>query len=165
MNVAVVGEDYLGHEARLVVKLLKQLGYHATLRGIPKHANYFTYIADSRHRAQIGVEQWVADYPGAAGYLQTLFSCAAFVPADPNQVNVSQFCDPQADRLMQRARRLPAGDPRADALWARADQRIVNQAAAVPLTNPDAFTFVSPRVGNYQYSSQWGVLYDQLWVR
>jgi peptide/nickel transport system substrate-binding protein len=65
---------------------------------------------------------------------------------------------------MQRARRLPAGDS-ADALWAKADQRIVDQAAAIPLTNPDALTFVSRRVGNYQYSSQWGVMYDQLWVR
>jgi peptide/nickel transport system substrate-binding protein len=94
MRVAVVGEDYLGHEARLLVQLLKGLGYRATLRPPPKDANYFSYVADSRHRAQIGTEQWAADYPGAAGYLQTLFSCAAFVPGDPNQINVSQFCDP-----------------------------------------------------------------------
>jgi hypothetical protein len=36
----------------------------------------------------------------------------------------------------------------------------------VPLTNPAAVAFVSRRVGDYQYSPQWGsVLYDQLWVR
>jgi hypothetical protein len=27
------------------------------------------------------------------------------------------------------------------------------------------FSFVSRRVGNYQYSPQWGPLFDQMWVK
>jgi peptide/nickel transport system substrate-binding protein len=35
----------------------------------------------------------------------------------------------------------------------------------VPLLNPKQVDFVSRRVGDYQYSPQWGVLLDRLWVR
>jgi peptide/nickel transport system substrate-binding protein len=164
MRVTVIGEaDFLDGEARKLTRLLEQLGYRARLR-FSTNVDYFRYIADSRHRVQTAVFQWAADYPVASGYLQPLFSCAAFVPGDPNQVNDSEFCDARADRLMQRAR-LETSDAAADALWAKVDQRIVDRAAALPLITPKAFAFVSQRVGNYQYSPQWGVLYDQLWVR
>jgi hypothetical protein len=33
------------------------------------------------------------------------------------------------------------------------------------LMNIISLEFVSARVGNYQYSPQWGILLDQLWVR
>ena len=126
---------------------------------------YFAAIQDSRHRVQIGIYGWVPDYPAASSMLQPL-RCDAFVPASPGlNNNLSEFCDRRADRLAQRASQLPAGDARADALWAAADKRITDQAAALPLLNPKSITFVSRRVGNFQYSQQWGVLYDQLWVR
>jgi hypothetical protein len=35
----------------------------------------------------------------------------------------------------------------------------------VPLVNPKQLVFLSSRVGNYEYSPQWGLLLDQLWVR
>ena len=38
-------------------------------------------------------------------------------------------------------------------------------AAVVPLINVKSIAFVARRVGDFQYSQQWGVLYDQLWVR
>lgn len=57
----------------------------------------------------------------------------------------------------------PADD--AGALWSRIDREIVDQAPIVPLVNPKQVSFLSERVGNYQYSPQSGVLLDQLWVR
>ena len=42
---------------------------------------------------------------------------------------------------------------------------IVDQAPYVWLVNSIAVEFVSERVGNYQYSQQWGSLLDQMWVR
>jgi ABC-type transport system substrate-binding protein len=165
MPVTVIGEaDFFNAQARELTRLLRQLGYRARLRFLSTDVDYFGYIADSRHHVQTGIFGWAADYPAASGYLETLFSCAGFVPADPSQSNNSEFCDPRADQLMQRARNA-SDNATADALWAKADQRIVDQAAAVPLETPKAVAFVSRRVGNYQYSPQWGVLYDQLWVR
>jgi peptide/nickel transport system substrate-binding protein len=51
------------------------------------------------------------------------------------------------------------------ALWAEVDRAIVEEAPYVWLVNPILIEFVSDRVGNYQYSPQWGTLLDQLWVR
>jgi peptide/nickel transport system substrate-binding protein len=165
MRVTVVGPaSFLEGEARLLRDLLAGLGYRARLRLLPDDLDYFGYIADSRNHAQIGPAGWSADYPSPAGYLQP-FRCDAFVPASPDQANYSEFCDASVDRLLARARRQQAADPGADTLWAAAERRIVDAAATVPLVNPKAVSLVSRRVGNYQYSQQWGVLYDQLWVR
>ena len=94
-----------------------------------------------------------------------LLRCDAFAAADPRQENYSEFCDRRADQLAKRASQLPADDARAETLWAAVDKRVTDQAATVPLIAPNSITFVSKRVGNYQYSQPSGVLYDQLWVR
>jgi YVTN family beta-propeller protein len=154
---------FLLPEARFVRGLLSSLGYRASLRVT---RTYWDYISDSRHRAQIGPIIWASDYPAASDFLWTQFSCAAFTPRTPNQQNWSEFCDRAADRLMRRARQADQSDPsRAAALWASAEHRIVDRAAALPLTNPGTIDVVSPRVGNYQYNPQWGILLDQLWLR
>jgi YVTN family beta-propeller protein len=165
MRITVTADRvFLNAEARGLVTLLDQLGYRATLHVLPKGVDYFAYIGDSRHRAQIGPAGWLPDYPAASSMLG-LLRCAAFVPASSDQVNYSEFCDSRADELMRRASQLPADDAAADALWARADKRLTDQAAVLPLDNSKSITFLSRRVGDFQYSQQWGVLYDQMWVR
>ena len=154
----------LDNEAGFLVPLLDKLGYRASLRLIPD-AKYFTYIADSRRRAQVGAFFLGADYPAARDLLQGFFSCHAFTPDDPNNSNWSEFCDTRTDRLMDRAQRLQATDASAaNQLWARADQSLVNQATVLPLDNPTQLDVVSRRVGDYQYSPQYGILLDQLWL-
>jgi peptide/nickel transport system substrate-binding protein len=103
---------------------------------------------------------WAADYPAASNFIVPFHSCdASFYPP-------SGFCDPDIDALIDRASRLQLEDPAAaGALWAEIDRAIVNQAPHVWLFNDVGVQFVSERVGNYQWSLQWGVLLDQLWVR
>jgi peptide/nickel transport system substrate-binding protein len=164
MHITVLaGPQFFDAQARLIVTLLDELGYRARLHVLPGAVDYFRYVADSRHRAQIGPMGWAPDYPAALSMLQ-LLRCANFVPASPASPNYSEFCDRRADELMRRASQLPADDASADALWAQADKRLTDLAAVLPLDNPKAVNFVSRRVGNFQYSQQWGVLYDQLWV-
>ena len=149
--------------ARYLVTLLDTLGYRASSRLMP-FETYFPYINDSRHHVQIALSYWGADYPAPDDFLKVLFSCQSFTPNDPGNANKSEFCDPRADRLMQRA--LKARDPASsNALWARADRRVVDEAAVLPLENPEQIDLVSRRVGNYQYNPQWQILLDQLWVR
>jgi peptide/nickel transport system substrate-binding protein len=166
MHVSVLaprGSSLVG-EARFVVPLLNKLGYRASLRLLGQ--NYFPDIADSRNRAQLGVTYWGPDYPAARDFLALQYSCSSFAPGNPNNINWSEFCDPHADRLMKRADQLQSTDPAAaNTLWARAERRIVDQAAVLPLDNPKNVDFVSRRVGNYQFNPQWGALLDQLWVR
>jgi YVTN family beta-propeller protein len=153
----------LVQHARAVVRVLKTLGYKASLHPLPD-TKYWDYVQDSRHRAQIGTQFWAADYPGPSDFLWLLFGCPMFVPNDPAQGNMSEYCDHTSDRLMRRA--LAATDRSvAYALWARAERRIMDQAAAVPVVNPGTIDVLSSRVGNYQYWGIGPVLLDQLWVR
>ena len=58
---------------------------------------------------------------------------------------------------MSRATAVQTTDPRAaDALWARAERRVLVAVPAIP---------VSKRVRNDQYHPQWGLLLDQVSVR
>jgi peptide/nickel transport system substrate-binding protein len=158
MPVTVQGPRiaYFAGHARLIRKVLDQLGYKTTLRLRPS-SKYFNSL-DTRHRPQIGPIYFVADFPAASDFLQDLFSCGA-------DALKTAFCDPTSDRLFERAQRLQSENRPSDAAWARAERRVVDQAPVVPLTNLRSVSLVSRRVGNYQYSPQWGVLYDRLWVR
>jgi peptide/nickel transport system substrate-binding protein len=145
-------------ETRYVEGVLHRLGYHVRLRRLsPDNAS--AYFLDPRHRAQILRMGWYADYPAAADFLQPFFSCAAFRTAESN------FCDPAAQRLMARAQALQAERSPSEAAWARVDRRLVDAAAAVPLTNMKSADLVSRRVGNFQFSAYPIVRLDQLWVR
>jgi YVTN family beta-propeller protein len=159
MAVKVLGANtgYFAAHARLIRKVLDELGYKTTLR-LTSIDDYFAYADNPRNRAQIGPVYFVADYPAASNFLQGLFSCEA------NAFGMG-FCDATSDRLMKRAQQLQAAERPSDAAWARAERRIVDQAPVVPLTNPNAVYLTSRRVGNYQYSQHLGVLFDQLWVR
>jgi peptide/nickel transport system substrate-binding protein len=161
----VASEAGFAAEARLLAAALRRLRYRVRLRLLPEPVDYFPYIANSDNRVQVAPGIWAADWPSSLGFLSPVFACASFVPRSGDQTNYSAFCDPETERLMRRAQRLPSGDPRADALWAQADRRITDQAAVVPLVNPQGVFLVSRRLGNYKESQQRGVLYDRVWVR
>jgi peptide/nickel transport system substrate-binding protein len=107
-----------------------------------------------------------ANYLSGSQMIQPNLSCQAFVPNSPGNGNLSEYCSRHLDRLTAEALAAEENSsPTATPLWAQADRYITDQAVAVPLVTPSALDFVSPRVGNYQYSFQYGVLLDQLWVR
>ncbi len=65
---------------------------------------YLDEVSESRVGAQIGWAGWGADYPSAAGFIDRILSCAAFVPASPGQnSNFEGFCDRSIDAQMSRA--------------------------------------------------------------
>jgi peptide/nickel transport system substrate-binding protein len=110
---------------------------------------------------------WVADYPSAATFLHTLFSCAAFLPHSSGNRNFARFCNPRIDRLMRRAQMLEQSNPvRANRLWARSDRALTDAAVAIPLYNQTNVDLVAPTVGDYQSDPEVsGPVMDQLWVR
>jgi ABC-type transport system substrate-binding protein len=70
------------------------------------------------------------------------------------------------DRLSRRAHDLAATDPaEAARLWAEANQRVVDEAAVVPLENGRSVELLSPRVDGYQNHSLFGFLPARAWVR
>jgi YVTN family beta-propeller protein len=150
---------------RYFTSLLRRLGYVSSLRVIDDE-EYFSMVADSSARVQIGPNAWFADLPAASNFVAHLFSCESLIPASPENPNYSQFCDRRVDAAIEAARRAQALDPRAGGeLWAAADRAVMEAAPAVPFANLRAVVLVSERVGNYQYHPLSGTLLDQLWVR
>jgi peptide/nickel transport system substrate-binding protein len=152
-------------EMRYVTSLLGRLGYRASIK-FPGDSNYFGAIGDSRNRAQVGETAWKKDYADPSNFIDQQFRCSAFQSASPSNINVSEYCDLATDALIAKAEALATTNSQAaNLLWARIDRRIVDQVPDAPEYVPRAIDFVSRRVGNYQYSPQWGVLIDQLWIR
>jgi peptide/nickel transport system substrate-binding protein len=152
-------------EPRVMVRVLRRIGYDASLRVLP-FPRYFKTLADTDARVQIGEVSFLADYPSPTTFFDQ-FACASIRSGTPFNINPSQFCDPTMDRLTAEAKQLQVTDPiRAQDLWARAERRLVDQAPLVAAYNSSHVDLVAERIGNYQYN--WartqGVL-DQFWVR
>jgi peptide/nickel transport system substrate-binding protein len=137
-----------------MIELLGELGYRGSIRP-PKD------FYRAHHEWQMALGAWGSDYPAASNFITGWFTCdAALTPS-------AGFCDPRIDAKIERATQMQLDDPaEAGKLWAEIDREIVNQAPHMWLVNLIGVEFVSERVGNYQYSKQWGsALLDLLWVR
>ena len=138
-----------------MVELLEDLGYRGSVRAVPPRDFY-----NNSHEFQMAQAAWIADYPAASTFVIQLHTCgASLAPA-------SGFCDPRIDAMIDDALAMQVEEPSASgALWAEIDREIVDQAPYLWLVTRIAVEFVSERIGNYQFSPQWGMLLDQLWVR
>jgi YVTN family beta-propeller protein len=117
------------------VKLLRSLGYRVSTKVLGD--SYFAAIQDSRNKAQIGFAGWQPDYPSASAFFRPLFSCAAFMRDNPNNLNAAEFCAPKIDRQIELALREQTTNPSfARELWERVDREITDQAPWVPLFTP-----------------------------
>ena len=110
MNVTV--STFSGQEpiARYFTALLRRLGYESSLRVLDDE-EYFSTVADSSARVQIGPTAWFADFPAVSNFMARLFSCDSFLPASLANPNYSGLCDRGLDRAIDAARRAQALDP------------------------------------------------------
>jgi len=149
-----------------IQSVLNSIGYKATVK--PLSANIqFTYIQNTKNKVQISVSQWYQDYPAASDFLNVLLSCANFHPASDNSINISGYCNKSISAKMQQAEALELTNPtQANTMWGAIDQQIMTTDAPwVPLFNPKLTDFVSKGTGNYQFSKQFYMYVDQLWVK
>jgi peptide/nickel transport system substrate-binding protein len=165
--VAVVVQDDEVNKAigEYVQSVLNQIGYKATVKAISGNIQ-FTYIQNTKNKVQISVSQWYQDYPAASDFLYVLLGCESFHPGSDSSVNISGYCDKPINDQMKAALALGVTDKAAaDKQWTQIDHEIVDQAPIAALFNPKLIDFVSKRVGNYQFSKQFYMLVDQLWVQ
>jgi YVTN family beta-propeller protein len=142
-------EDYM-------TELLDDLGYVGSVERVADSEDF--YGPDLEF--DMVVDAWIMDYPAASNFITNRFTC------DSSYVPSARFCHPRIDAMIDRATQTQIDDPAAaGASWAEVDRVIVDQAPYVWFVNPIAVEYVSERVGNYQYSQQWGSLLDQMWVR
>ena len=148
--------------ARYFVLLLRELGYHSSLRVFPDYGTYRTAMARSRTPPQMGIDGWIANAATPSNFTPP-FRCAAIAPRSFYNENLARFCDRRLESRIEAA--LAARGPRADALWRNVYRDIEAAAPAVPLVNRRTITLVSKRVGNYQHHPVWTTLLEQLWIR
>jgi peptide/nickel transport system substrate-binding protein len=149
-----------------IQSVLNSIGYKATVK--PLSANIqFTYIQNTKNKVQISVSQWYQDYPAASDFLNVLLGCSEFHPGSDNSINISGFCNKAINAKMQAAETLELTNPtKANTMWGEVDQEIMStEAPWVPLFNPKLTDFVSKGTGNYQFSEQFYMYVDQLWVK
>lgn len=148
-----------------VASTLTEIGWNAKAKPISGNIQ-FTYIQNTKNKVQISLSSWYQDYPAASDFINVLFSCASFTPNSDSSINISGYCDKPTEANIAKALELGRTDQKAaDALWGQIDQQIMGNAAAAPLFTPKLIDFVSKRVGNYQFSRQFYMLVDQLWVQ
>jgi peptide/nickel transport system substrate-binding protein len=151
-------------ESRLAVAALRRLGYRASLRLLPE-STYFTYIGDSRNRAQVIDGGFSANYASANDFIGKL-TCGKFVARHGlDTTDASEFCNARFDRQVESAASLQAKQPAAaDRLWSRLDRKLTDLAILLPTVTPNAVDVVSRHINDYQYNPVWGALLDQLTI-
>ena len=141
---------------RYVAHVLRELGFRVTL-----HVVHLDTITESeRRRFQISVDgDWLLDFPSPASFLPSFFGC--------NGAHSNGYeCNPQLDRLMQRAAAESVQNPSLSAqLWAAADKETTDEAYWATTVNIREVDLVSSRLHNYEFNPVWGFLADQAWVR
>lgn len=145
--------------------LLNELGYQAEVK--PVSANIqFTYIQNTNNKVQISVTQWYQDYPAASDFLYVLYGCESFREGSDSSVNISGFCDKTINDKMKKALDLGVEDPAAaNKMWAEIDRDVTDAGASAVLFTPKHLDFVSKRVGNFQFNSQYYWMVTQAWVQ
>jgi peptide/nickel transport system substrate-binding protein len=149
-----------------IQSVLNSIGYKATVK--PLSANIqFTYIQNTKNKVQISVSQWYQDYPAASDFLNVLLGCDNFHPGSDNSINISGYCDKAIQAKMTAAEALELTNPtKANQEWGAVDQAIMTTGAPwIPLFNPKLTNFISKGVGNFQFSDQFYMYVDQLWLK
>lgn len=168
MAVAVVAQNDTVNLAigQYLQSVLNSIGYKATLKPLSPNIE-FNYIQNTNNKVQISETQWYQDYPAASDFLQILLSCAQFHKGSDNSINIAGFCNSSVDAQMAKAESLMNTNPTAgNAIWSQVDKTIMTKYAPwVPLFNPKLIDFVSKGTGNYQFSHQFYMYVDQLWVK
>ena len=145
--------------------MMTELGYVADVKPISPNIQ-FTYIQNTNNKVQMSVTQWYQDYPAASDFLNILFGCASFTPGSDSSINMSGYCNKDVDAKMQSALVLGVTDQdAANKIWADVDKMVTDESPAAALFTPKHLDFVSKRVGNFQFNSQFYWMVTQSWVQ
>ena len=162
--VTLINAPVFAAQTRYFASVLENLGYKTRIKPFKTTDSYFNFINGSRHTPQTGMTEWNADYPSASAWFGPQLTCASSLLGSSG-ANYAEFCDRGIDAEIAHARSLQTTNPEAASkVWSAIDRDLVNAAPWVAFLNPLSLDVISSRVGNYQYSPQWGALLDQVWL-
>ena len=154
----VVGDYYPPLEAYLA-RVLRRIGYQASVHRLPDTRRNEEYFLDPRSGIQVETGGWFADFPLPSNFYELLACGAGGYPTG--------YCNKGLDRRAARATTMLQSDPGAALrAWTRIDREMTDEAALVPVSSFDDWWLSSKRIGNYQSGGTYvGPLLSQLWVR
>lgn len=146
--------------------LLRQLGYRPRLKALDDGIQY-SFVQNTKNKVGAALELWSQDYTAPSDFLDVLLSCGAFHPNSDASPNIGGFCDKGIDAQMREAEQLQLAGKvdEANAVWARVDRAMTDQAPWVSLFTPNNVDFVSTRLGGYNWSATFLMLPSRVWVR
>jgi peptide/nickel transport system substrate-binding protein len=166
-KVTVIAEDNAVSKAigTYMQSVLTDIGYDAEVKPLSPNIQ-FTYIQNTNNNVQMSITQWYQDYPAASNFLNILFGCASFNPGSDSSINIAGFCDKDIQAKMDEAMLLGVTDPEAaNKMWAEIDRAVTDAAPMAALFTPKRIDFLSKRVGNFQFNSQFYWMVSQSWVQ
>jgi len=148
-----------------LASVLNEIGFKATAKAISGNIA-FTYPQNTKNHVQINVAAVVPGLPAASDFLHILFGCESFHPGSDSSINMAGFCNKPINAQMNAALKLENTNfPKANAMWAKIDRQVTDQAPMATMFTPKHLDFVSKRVGNFVFSKQFYWLVDQSWVQ
>ena len=166
-KVTIITEDTTVSKAigTYMQSVLTDIGYEADVKPISPNIQ-FTYIQNTNNKVQISITQWYQDYPAASDFLNILFGCSSFTPGSDSSINIAGFCDKEIQAKMDAALALGVTDPdAANVMWSEIDKAVTDKAPMAALFTPKHIDFVSKRLGNFQFNSQFYWMVTQSWVQ
>jgi peptide/nickel transport system substrate-binding protein len=159
--------DTVGTElAEQMVSDLDSIGYKASTQLLSMSVQY-PFIQNSVNSSKWNVawSAWYQDYPAPSDFLNVLLGCTHIVPNSDASPNIAAFCDPSIQKQINTAESIAATNPsQAASMWTTIDHEDTNQAPWVDLYNPKQIDVLSSNVHGYEWSPQWYILIDQLWL-
>jgi ABC-type transport system substrate-binding protein/class 3 adenylate cyclase len=142
---------------RYVVRVLNDLGLRAHLKTVHDFDEYFDEVAAKG--AQAYLSAWVANYPGAGGFIDDDFRCT---PPGTAQILCTESLETQIDQAQQLQATNPAASNRA---WTEIEHQLVEEAVWAPLVNSVKPYIFSARTDNIQVHPLVDILLSRLWVQ
>jgi peptide/nickel transport system substrate-binding protein len=115
-------------EAQAIQAGLKRAGIAVTLKPLDIDS-FYTATTDGTD-FDLALFSWQPDFPSANANIQPLFASSEI---GGGRYNVSKYSNPEVDALIEKATGT-IDQQEAQALWAKADERIMEDAPVVPLT-------------------------------
>ena len=127
----------------IVEEWRRNLGVEVTVRQLEPE-RFFYYL--KQEKDEMYILGWVADYPHPQNFLEVLFYTGA-------ENNYGEYSNPEVDALLDKAgveldRNLSL------ALYQQAEQKLVEDAACIPLWFDKNYLLVKPYVTGYNLSPQ-----------
>ncbi|MEY9994475.1 peptide/nickel transport system substrate-binding protein [Streptomyces sp. V4I8] len=149
--------------ATAIVGALKKVGIDADIKQYPSGKYFSDYAGvpkfDEKNNIGLMMMQWGADWPTGYGFLQQIAHGKAI--SQSGNTNLSQLDNPEINKLLDDAIGNTDESARTKA-YTEVDQKVMEQAAIVPLTYFKVLLYRTPHATNLVSTSAFSGQYDYL---